>query len=121
VGDQQHRQAEAGQDLPQLAAPSRVEVGRRLVEDEDRRVAREDGGRGDALALPERQVVRRLVAVLFLRALERGERVYLAMLSRGYTGAFPALPGEALVLRQVDVAAGVALAASVTAIRVGLG
>jgi len=63
----------------------------------------------------------RLVAVLFLRALERGERVYLAMLSRGYTGAFPALPGEALVLRRVDVAAGAALAAGVAAIRVTLG
>ena len=28
---------------------------------------------------------------LFLRAFERGERVYVAMLARGYTGAFPRL------------------------------
>jgi cobalt/nickel transport system permease protein len=31
------------------------------------------------------------VGALFLRAFERGERVYLAMLSRGYTGRMPAL------------------------------
>ncbi|MFI5840155.1 cobalt ECF transporter T component CbiQ [Catenuloplanes sp. NPDC051500] len=34
------------------------------------------------------------VGALFLRAFERGERVYLAMLSRGYTGTlFPQSPG----------------------------
>jgi len=31
------------------------------------------------------------VGALFLRAFERGERVYLAMVSRGYTGRMPAL------------------------------
>ncbi|MCM0675187.1 cobalt ECF transporter T component CbiQ [Micromonospora phytophila] len=31
------------------------------------------------------------VGALFLRAFERGERVYLAMLSRGYTGRMPAV------------------------------
>src|SRR6266545_3018453 len=31
---------------------------------------------------------------LFLRAYERGERVYLAMLSRGYAGRLPAVYGE---------------------------
>ena len=31
------------------------------------------------------------VGALFLRAFERGERVYLAMLSRGYTGRLPRL------------------------------
>jgi cobalt/nickel transport system permease protein len=30
------------------------------------------------------------VGALFLRAFERGERVYLAMVSRGYTGRLPA-------------------------------
>lgn len=33
------------------------------------------------------------VGALFLRAYERGERVYLAMLSRGYSGRLPAPPG----------------------------
>ncbi|MGH3663935.1 MAG: CbiQ family ECF transporter T component, partial [Micromonosporaceae bacterium] len=31
---------------------------------------------------------------LFVRAFERGERVYLAMVSRGYTGRMPALAVE---------------------------
>lgn len=34
------------------------------------------------------------VGALFLRAFERGERVYLAMVSRGYTGRLPAPPGS---------------------------
>jgi cobalt/nickel transport system permease protein len=33
------------------------------------------------------------IGALFLRAYERGERVYLAMLSRGYTGRLPAVGG----------------------------
>jgi cobalt/nickel transport system permease protein len=44
----------------------------------------------------------RLVAALFLRTHARGERVYLAMLARGYTGA---MPGNApLTLRAADIA-----------------
>lgn len=35
------------------------------------------------------------IGALFLRAFERGERVYLAMVSRGYTGRMPALGGPA--------------------------
>ena len=34
------------------------------------------------------------VGALFLRAFERGERVYLAMVSRGYAGRMPALAGR---------------------------
>jgi cobalt/nickel transport system permease protein len=34
------------------------------------------------------------VGALFLRAFERGERVYLAMVSRGYTGRVPEPPGS---------------------------
>ncbi|MDQ1287925.1 MAG: cobalt/nickel transport system permease protein [Actinomycetota bacterium] len=34
-------------------------------------------------------VLARSLAVLFIRSFERGERVHLAMLSRGYTGRFP--------------------------------
>lgn len=43
------------------------------------------------------------VATLFLRALHRGERVYLAMLSRGFTGSVPATVAGPLVLRGGDV------------------
>jgi cobalt/nickel transport system permease protein len=34
----------------------------------------------------------RLIGSFFLRAYERGERVYLAMLGRGFTGTFPVAP-----------------------------
>ena len=37
---------------------------------------------------------------LFLRSYERGERVYLAMVSRGYTGVMPALEGQAAPRRE---------------------
>ncbi|MEH1013466.1 cobalt ECF transporter T component CbiQ [Micromonospora sp. CPCC 206060] len=62
------------------------------------------------------------VGALFLRAFERGERVYLAMLSRGYTGRMPAVwessgaatAGQWLVGVSVPaVAAGIAATAAV--------
>jgi len=37
----------------------------------------------------------RLIGSFFLRAYERGERVYLAMLARGFTGVFPVAPHPA--------------------------
>ncbi len=40
------------------------------------------------------------IGALFLRAFERGERVYLAMLSRGYTGRLPRLEHENASARQ---------------------
>ncbi|MEV2242586.1 cobalt ECF transporter T component CbiQ [Micromonospora sp. NPDC049891] len=54
------------------------------------------------------------VGALFLRAFERGERVYLAMLSRGYTGRMPtvwqgtaaATTGQWLIAATVPVVAG---------------
>jgi cobalt/nickel transport system permease protein len=42
----------------------------------------------------------RLVTALFLRSYERGERVYLAMLARGYAGAMPRL--AVLAFRRAD-------------------
>lgn len=45
-----------------------------------------------------------LIATLFVRSLERGERVYLAMLSRGFTGAMPRSTTEDLALRRPDIA-----------------
>ncbi|MFV2102828.1 cobalt ECF transporter T component CbiQ [Micromonospora sp. LOL_024] len=62
------------------------------------------------------------VGALFLRAFERGERVYLAMVSRGYTGRMPAVwqgagvatTGQWLVAATVPVLAGaVAVTAAV--------
>lgn len=45
-----------------------------------------------------------LIAALFVRSLERGERVYHAMLSRGYGGSMPETAVESLTLRATDVA-----------------
>jgi cobalt/nickel transport system permease protein len=44
----------------------------------------------------------RMVTALFLRSYERGERVYLAMLARGYAGAMPRL--GVLAFRRADAA-----------------
>ena len=56
------------------------------------------------------------VGALFLRAFERGERVYLAMLSRGYTGRLPAPPGTAATRGHWLAAASVPLVAGVVAL-----
>ncbi|MFE9202089.1 cobalt ECF transporter T component CbiQ [Micromonospora sp. NPDC007230] len=57
------------------------------------------------------------VGALFLRAFERGERVYLAMVSRGYTGRMPAVwqGAGAATAGQWAVAATVPLAAATIA------
>jgi cobalt/nickel transport system permease protein len=61
-----------------------------------------------------------LISTLFVRSLERGERVYLAMLSRGYSGSMPATAVERLALRAVDVSFLATLAALLVLIRVWL-
>jgi cobalt/nickel transport system permease protein len=86
-----------------------------VIADELRRmrIARESRGFSgrDVRAIP---VVARSAGALFIRSYERGERVHLAMLSRGYDGTMPvtrdvaagrrewltglALPGAALVV-----------------------
>jgi cobalt/nickel transport system permease protein len=57
------------------------------------------------------------VGALFVRAFERGERVYLAMVSRGYAGRMPAAwrADGAASLSQWSVAAAVALVGAVIA------
>jgi len=61
------------------------------------------------------------VGALFLRAFERGERVYLAMVSRGYTGRLPAPEGTGATRAQWLVAATVPAAAGVIALAAVLG
>ncbi len=61
-----------------------------------------------------------LISTLFVRSLERGERVYLAMLSRGYSGSMAATAVERLALRTVDVSFLAALAVLLVLIRVWL-
>lgn len=58
----------------------------------------------------------RLVTALFLRSYERGERVYLAMLARGYAGTMPRL--AALTFRRADTVFLAALALALLPLRV---
>lgn len=59
-----------------------------------------------------------LIATLFVRSLERGERVYLAMSSRGYSGSMPTTAVEPLQLRTADAIFVAALAVSLAVVRV---
>lgn len=56
------------------------------------RIARESRGY-DARWLWQARAIAASAGALFVRSYERGERVYLAMLSRAYTGTTPALDG----------------------------
>jgi cobalt/nickel transport system permease protein len=56
------------------------------------------------------------VGALFLRAFERGERVYLAMVSRGYTGRLPSPDRAVATARQWAAAAAVPVAAGAIAL-----
>lgn len=57
-------------------------------------------------------VLARSIGALFLRAFERGERVHLAMLSRGYDGRIPTSEGAAASVTQWAVAAALPAAAA---------
>ena len=61
------------------------------------------------------------VGSLFLRAFERGERVYLAMVSRGYTGRLPAPAESDAGVLQWSAAALLPMAAAVIAVGTVLG
>jgi len=58
----------------------------------------------------------RVATALFLRTFERGERVYVAMLARGYSGATPRL--HELALGRADVLFLAALVATLVPLRV---
>ncbi len=60
-----------------------IEEAMRLVRARD---MRSFGSRGSSM-----KVVARLIGVLFLRTVERAERIYSAMLSRGFSGDMPSL------------------------------
>jgi cobalt/nickel transport system permease protein len=75
-----------------------------VVTDEMRRmrVARESRG-FQASSVRQWPVLARSAAVLFLRSYERGERVHLAMMSRGYTGVGSPAPTPAPVPARAPV------------------
>jgi cobalt/nickel transport system permease protein len=78
------------------------------------RVARESRG-FEARHLGHLRVVATSAGALFIRSYERGERVHLAMLSRGYTGRMPVFDQAAVTARQWLTAAVVPLGALVVA------
>ncbi len=61
-------------------------------------------------------------AALFIRSYERGERVHLAMLSRGFDGVLPSLNNQKVTVRQWLIALSIpflALTASLIALMIG--
>ncbi|WP_336923358.1 cobalt ECF transporter T component CbiQ [Aquipuribacter sp. SD81] len=88
-----------------------------VVVDDMRRMAVARASRGfEARHLGHVPVVARGAGALFVRAFERGERVHLAMVSRGFTGTMPALSAPRARPRQWLLVAGAwAVVAGVTA------
>jgi cobalt/nickel transport system permease protein len=72
-----------------------VDEAQRLLRARDCRSAALSGSGGGSL-LWRAQVTGRLVGTLFLRSFERSERIYVAMLSRGYHGELRSLRSPAL-------------------------
>jgi cobalt/nickel transport system permease protein len=66
--------------------------------------------------LGQAAAIGRLVTALFLRSYERGERVYLAMLARGYAGTMPRL--AVLAFRRADTVFLAALLLTLVPLRV---
>ncbi|WP_433437247.1 cobalt ECF transporter T component CbiQ [Nonomuraea sp. CA-141351] len=76
-----------------------------VIVDEMRRmrVARESRG-FEARDLRQIPVIARSAGALFIRSYERGERVHLAMLSRGYSGRMPIIQDFSASVRQWGIA-----------------
>ena len=79
------------------------------------KVARESRGH-DPRWLWQARAIAHGAGTLFVRSYERGERVYLAMLSRGYDGALPRLSDAAAPTREWALAAALPGVASVVAV-----
>ena len=94
-----------------------------VISDEMERmkVARESRG-FIATGIKHWKVLATAAAALFIRSYERGERVHLAMLSRGFDGALPSLDSHSVTAREWFTALsipGFALIASITASLIG--
>jgi len=94
-----------------------------VISDEMERmkVARESRG-FIATGIKHWKVLATAAAALFIRSYERGERVHLAMLSRGFDGALPSMDARVVTTRQWFTALsipGLALIASLTAALIG--
>jgi cobalt/nickel transport system permease protein len=94
-----------------------------VISDEMERmkVARESRG-FIATGIKHWKVLATAAAALFIRSYERGERVHLAMLSRGFDGALPSLDSHAVTAREWATALsipGLALVSSLIALLIG--
>ncbi len=84
------------------------------------RIARESRG-FVARDVRQMRIVATSAGALFIRSYERGERVHLAMLSRGYTGSMPRLSDVSAAPAQWLAAALLPLAALVVLIAAWMG
>jgi len=76
-----------------------------VVLDELRRMSIAQQSRGFMATGPRQwRAMARTSGALFIRSYERGERVHLAMLSRGYTGTLPQLSDQQVLARDVATA-----------------
>ncbi|PJE97041.1 cobalt ECF transporter T component CbiQ [Streptomyces carminius] len=83
-----------------------------VIADEMRRMGVARASRGFTARGPRQWgVLARSAGALFIRSYERGERVHLAMVSRGYTGTMPVLDETAATRAQWSYAAALPLAA----------
>jgi cobalt/nickel transport system permease protein len=89
-----------------------AEEAQRMLRARDARSARTGGRAGGSLAW-RAGVAGNMVGTLFLRSLNRSERVYTAMLARGYNGELRSLERFNLRARDVAVAASAATALAV--------
>lgn len=87
-----------------------VEEAHRLVRARDARSACDEGSRGGRSVMWRARVTGSMIGTLFLRTYERSERIYQAMLARGYDGQVRTLHTARLTGAQV--AAGGAMAAA---------
>jgi cobalt/nickel transport system permease protein len=87
-----------------------------VIADEVRRMRIARISRGhDPRWIWQARAVASSAGTLFIRSYERGERVYLAMVSRGYTGSMPVLQDLAATRAQWLAALSVPAAAAVVA------
>ena len=83
-----------------------------VITDEMRRMRIARASRGFTARGPRQWgVLAKSAGALFIRSYERGERVHLAMVSRGYTGSMPVLDEAAATRAQWSSAAALPLAA----------
>jgi cobalt/nickel transport system permease protein len=73
-----------------------VDEAQRMLRARESRAAELPGRKGGGSIAWQAAVVGRMVGTLFLRAYERSERIYVAMLSRGYGGELRALKSRPL-------------------------